>query len=161
MAALAVARARAILAGLGAPQTPGGIVILVAWQACEGGPASRHNPLNTTLPVPGSYPINAAGVQQYPGEQAGIAATVDTLRNGLYPGIVAALSAGDVAAFLANPQEITRWGTDYGCLAGRFGGPGAAGGGIQVGPVTVPDWAPLALAVIPVGLIVLDDLRRL
>jgi hypothetical protein len=134
MAALAQTRAVAILRALGAPVTPGGVQILVAWQACEGTPAAWHNPLATTLPLPGSTPVNAAGVQAYPSEAEGIEATRLTLLNGRYPDLVAALRTGDVGAFLAHPAEIATWGTDPACIARALGRPYTPPG--TVGPTT-------------------------
>jgi hypothetical protein len=117
-------RAVAILRGIGAPVTPGGIAILVAWQACEQSIAQTqgHNPLNTTLVLPGSRPLpgNPAGVQLYPSEAEGIRATVATLLNGRYPALVAALRAGNPAAFIAAAPEIRTWGTNVACVAARL-----------------------------------------
>jgi len=165
MPPLPVRRAQAILAGIGAPVTPGGVAILVAWQACEGGPASRHNPMNTTLPLPGSVPINAQGVQQYPTEAEGIAATVQTLQNGLYPGIVAALRSGSPAQFLSAQDEIQTWGTNPQCIAQRLGMPLPGGGGplggIERAVGKVPRWVAIIVVGVPLTALILDDLRRL
>lgn len=163
MATLAVTRARAILAGLGAPVTPGGVAILVAWQACEGMPAYAHNPMATTDPSGASGVWNSAGVRIYPTEAAGIAATVKTLQNGRYPRIVAALGAGDPAAFIAARGEIETWGTGVGCLASRLGQAVPAGpiGAIGALAHRLPPWAPLAIVGIPIGAIIVADLRRL
>jgi hypothetical protein len=142
---LAQQRALAILHGLGAPITPGGVAILVAWQACEGGVAQSagHNPMNTTLAVPGSRPLpgNPDGVQLYPSEGIGIAATVRTLQNGDYPRLVAALRAGSPAAFVAAAPEIQTWGTNPACIARRLG---------QALPMASP---PLSTAAVPAALV--------
>ena len=165
MPPLAVRRAQAILAGIGAPVTPGGVAILVAWQACEGGPATRHNPLNTTLPMPGSFAINSQGVQAYPTEAEGITATVQTLQNGLYPQIVSALRSGQPAAFLDAQGEIQTWGTDPQCIAQRLGMPLPGSGGVlgQIGQAAgrVPRWVAVTVIGVPLAAIILDDLRRL
>lgn len=58
-----------------------------AWQRAEGGEA-RFNAWNTTEPWPGSTDYNAAGVKNYPTATTGTAATVATLKNGLYPRMV-------------------------------------------------------------------------
>lgn len=162
MATAQVARAKAILGALGARVTPGGIAILVAWQACEGMPLSTNNPMATTEPAPDAGAWNSEGVKTYPTTAEGIQATVRTLLNGRYPQIVAALRSGSVTAFLAAPGEIGTWGTGYGCLASRLGGKAittpirGAIGGITSHPSEVA----AVLIAIPVGLIVLDAIRR-
>jgi hypothetical protein len=126
MATLAETRAVGILAGLGVRSpSPVSVSLLVAWQKCEGGPASRHNPLNTTLRMPGSRSINPEGVQEYPSEAAGIAATVATLTNGRYTTLVRALRTGDPGLFFgaAGRAEIATWGTDVGCIQRVYQGP--------------------------------------
>jgi hypothetical protein len=140
---LATTRALAILRGLGVPHPPAASVrILLAWQACENTPPTWHNPLATTLGAPGSVPVNRVGVQAYPTEAAGIAATVATLQNGFYPGLVAALRTGSVPAFLAAAAEIRTWGTKPSCLAGRLG---------QSGP---SPWASAAVPLALVGVVI-------
>lgn len=162
MATIQVARARAILGALGARVTPGGIAILAAWQACEGMPLATNNPMATTQPAPGAGTWNSEGVKTYPTTAVGIQATVHTLLNGRYPKIVAALREGSVPAFLAAPGEIGTWGTGYACLASRLGGRAittptrGATGGITSHPSEVA----AVLIAIPVGLIVLDAMRR-
>lgn len=166
MATLAETRARSILRGLGLPISRGAVSILVAWQACEGGPANRHNPMNTTLRTAGSAAINSAGVQQYPTEADGISATVATLQGG-YPAIVSALSSGSPGRFLAAKGEIALWGTSYGCLSRRLGiasaqAPpgGAAPPNIGRTLRALPPWFGWVVLGIPVGAVVLDAIRR-
>lgn len=87
-----------------------------AWARAEGGTA-RFNPFNTTEPWPGASEYNTAGVKNYPSAQAGIAATVATLRNGFYPGLVRdftsprGLTARQIVA--RNAGELNTWGTGY------------------------------------------------
>jgi hypothetical protein len=98
------------------PQTPCNVSALTAWESAEGGnwqnPASG-NPLNTTLPEPGSHAINPAGVQAYLSWQEGFAATIATLNNGDYPGILAALRVGGNAQAVADAVGASPWGTGY------------------------------------------------
>lgn len=116
--------ARAILAALGAPETPENVNILVAWSWCEkphpDGAWQWNNPLNTTWRMPGSRSVNAQGVQEYPDRETGIQATVNTLLNAgggqYYPNLVAALRASDPAHFLNAVDEIRRWGTNPDCI---------------------------------------------
>jgi hypothetical protein len=150
MTSLQVQRASAILRGLGIQNPPSASVgILVAWQECEGGPASRHNPLNTTLRLPGSVAINQEGVQQYPNEAEGIRATVETLRDPRYAGIVQALRTGDPVAFLGQTSALRAWcGCDVAsyvaCLRDRYPGP-LPPSATPSSPIQVPTWV-LALA---------------
>ena len=92
---------RAILAGLGAPQTTANINSMAAWQRHEApwnasppdGAELTHNPWNTTLAAGsvGTVP-GTPGVRIYPNWGVGVAATVATLQG--YPGIVGALRSG-------------------------------------------------------------------
>ncbi len=109
----------AILTKLGAPPSVNNVAILDEWQHYEGGSAA-NNPLDTTRSgYAGETPYNTFGndehVWNYPDLETGAQATADTLRNGYYPAIVAALGAdlprvqwdGD-AAIIA---ELRTWGT--------------------------------------------------
>jgi murein DD-endopeptidase MepM/ murein hydrolase activator NlpD len=121
--------------------TDANVEAIVAWAAGEGSCAG-NNPLDTTQPKPGATPFNtlAGGghVWNYPSPAVGLAATVETLHNGLYRPIVAALKASAGAAALEQAVRATPWGT------GRFGsttyaGPrcnGAPGAG---GGASIPD----------------------
>ena len=98
------------------PLTACDVSAVTAWEAAEGGAwqnSASGNPLNTTMPEPGSSAINSAGVQAYPSWQEGFAATVATLNNGDYPGILAALRAGDSAQAVADAVGASPWGTGY------------------------------------------------
>ena len=53
--------ARVFLGAIGAPVTANNLTTVVGWEASEGGHWLNHawyNPLNTTLVMPGSGPIN-------------------------------------------------------------------------------------------------------
>jgi len=100
-----------LLGSLGAPSTPGNLQFLDAWSKAEGGGAT-NNPFNTTLGgVKGASSYNPVGVQNYPTPQAGIQATLDTLRNGRYGGIVGALKQGGDPMAAAKALTASPWGT--------------------------------------------------
>jgi len=108
--------ARAVLAAEGVPRTRCNVRAMLAWEAAEGGHWSntaQYNPLNTTMPEPGSSPMNPVGVQSYTSWGQGLRATVDTLNNGNYPGILTALSAGNDAQSVADAVGASPWGTGY------------------------------------------------
>jgi murein DD-endopeptidase MepM/ murein hydrolase activator NlpD len=83
---------------------------LDAWQAAEGG-FVHLNPLNTTQAAPGSTTWNSVGVKSYPDWKTAIRATTQTLRNGQYRGILAALKAGRNAEAVARAVAASPWGT--------------------------------------------------
>lgn len=100
-----------ILASLGATATPVNVSLLVAWQIEEHGwdsTLSCHNPLNTTLRMPGSTDYNATGVQCYPDWQSGIDATVRTLTQSSpsYSTLVEALRNSDSYQFFQGQGAI-------------------------------------------------------
>ena len=87
---------------------------LSGWARAEGGHwnnTARYNPLNTTQPMPGARDTGTQGnIKVYRNWHQGIKATVETLRNGHYGGIIHALksgTAGDVASAIGNSP----WGT--------------------------------------------------
>lgn len=155
-------RATAILTGLGVARPSSvSVGLLVAWQACEQGPAqtSGHNPISTTWRTATSTTLkgNSAGVQLYPSEAVGIQATVDTFHNGDYPTIVKALKNGSASLFFsaAGVAEITRWGTRPTCIRGAYTGPVT-----PTAPSTSPPPRTLVLALViglPLLLILLTD----
>ena len=55
--------------------------------------------------------MNSAGVRAYPSWRAGFQASLATLENGNYPGILSALRAGDSAQSVANAVAVSPWGT--------------------------------------------------
>jgi hypothetical protein len=106
--------AHALLNALPEPVTSSNVSAIVAWEAAEGGHwhnSAKFNPLNTTLPLDGSSSINSVGVQAYSSWNVGVTATVDTLHNGNYPGILSALHAGTSAVNVANAVAASPWGT--------------------------------------------------
>lgn len=99
-----------VLAGLGAPASPGNIQFLLAWFAREGTRAS-YNPMATTLKY-GSYgkDLNSVGVKNYNDEASGVGATVKTLQSSRYSGIVADLKANNPQGAASNhPAEFKAW----------------------------------------------------
>jgi hypothetical protein len=98
------------------PLTACNVAAVTDWESAEGGNwqnSAAANPLNTTMPEPGSHSINSAGVQAYPSWPVGFTATVATLSNGDYPGILGALRAGDDAGAVAAEVGASRWGTGH------------------------------------------------
>jgi hypothetical protein len=99
--------------------------LLKAWARAEGGTAA-FNPLNTTEPWRGATDYNSAGVKNYPSGRAGIAATVATLDNGYYKGIVHDLrwphnySAREMVE--RNAHEFDTWGTGASHVLGVLAG---------------------------------------
>jgi hypothetical protein len=94
------------------PETACDISAVKAWQGEEGTFSKFENPLDTTERQPGSWSINSAGVQHYTSWAQGIRATVVTLYNGRYPGVIAALRVGNNADAVARAVWIPHvWGT--------------------------------------------------
>ena len=106
----------AILTGIGAPSNPENLAFMYAWRASEGGVAA-WNPFNTTQGAGGATCYNSsAGVKNYPNRATGISATVQTLLNGNYNGIVNGLKTGLTAFDIATTyacNELSKWGTEY------------------------------------------------
>ncbi len=133
--------AAGLLESLGDAVTPQGVGAIAAWAAGEGS-CARNNPLDTTQPASGATPFNTLGggghVWNYPSSSEGIQATVATLRNGLYGGILAVLANRPTPASLEAAVRASPWGT------GRFGstaysGARCTGSGPPPGsPVDVP-----------------------
>lgn len=94
----------AVLTDLHAPATDANVASVEAWVRHETSwpPVAANNPLNSTLPEPGSTVFNtitlASGgvihVQNYPDAAEGAAATAATIANGNYPHITAGLAGG-------------------------------------------------------------------
>lgn len=102
-----------VLDGISAPVSDSVITGLAAWHSAEGGNAT-WNPFNTTQGAQGATSYNSVGVKNYPNEEIGVTATVKTLLNGNYPGILAALrvDAFDIHA-LADAVDSSVWGTKH------------------------------------------------
>jgi pyruvate/2-oxoglutarate dehydrogenase complex dihydrolipoamide acyltransferase (E2) component len=104
----------ALLNALGAPVTSQNLLAIESWEVAEGGGfggRTAFNPLNTTLPMPGSHPVTIVGVQAYTSATQGLQATVNTLRSGRYSGIVGALRAGNSARAVEQAVAASPWGT--------------------------------------------------
>ena len=97
------------LAGL--PRTRCDRAAVVAWIGAEGSNPAWHNLLDSTLPEPGSRPVNSVGVQAYTSWRQGLRASAATIRNGYYPGVLAALEAGQDAQAVAAAVAQSPWGT--------------------------------------------------
>jgi hypothetical protein len=100
-----------LLDRLVAPATAENVRALSAWIEAEFNRADLNNPLATTMPAPGARSVNDHGVKGYPSVAIGLDATVRTLRNGLYPGILAALAGGDSALRVVQAVAASPWGT--------------------------------------------------
>ena len=106
--------AQAFLKSLGMPITADNVAALVAWEMAEGGHwynTAYFNPLNTTQSMPGATVFNSVGVKAYTSWEQGLKASVITLRNGYYGGILDALSRGNDAQAVANAVAASPWGT--------------------------------------------------
>lgn len=98
--------ARTILQGLGIRPTGTNLKLLVAWFVRERGWAgalATHNPIDSVLPVAGSYllPGNTASVRIYPTLAIGLQADTDTLKASYYAPLRAALRASSPAEWFS------------------------------------------------------------
>lgn len=106
----------AVLADLGAPAAAANLSSLAAWAAHEGcwGCVGAWNPLDTTLPEPGSWAFNTFGgglhVQSYPSAAEGARATAATI--GGYPLIGSALRSGTGVCGGGFAGEFLSWSGD-------------------------------------------------
>ena len=95
------------------PQTDANIEALVAWSIGEGGHyqnAAQFNLLNTARKTKHSHvAIGLDGIKGYDSYADGIDATVETLHNGLYGGILDALKAGNDAQAVLTAAGQSRW----------------------------------------------------
>jgi hypothetical protein len=89
---------------------PEGIVAVVAWVDSEGSQA-LNNPLDTTEPWPGSTAYNSAGVRNYTDQADGLNASLATIMNGFYGGILASLRARASADAVCMEVCASRWGS--------------------------------------------------
>jgi hypothetical protein len=99
------------------PDTPCDRAAVDRWQAAEDTYAKFKNPLDSERVLPGSVAVNSTGpgqgVQKYPTWAEGMHATVITLFNGRYPGVIAALRAGNNAEAVARAVWVPHvWGTE-------------------------------------------------
>lgn len=140
--------AASLLRTLGIHQTPGAVQALVGWENAEGGHwhnDAKHNPLNTTLNMPGSGDTGTQGnISVYRSWDQGLEATAKTLAN--YPGIRKALASGNPNA-VAAAIGSSSWGTSGSLVARAIAGTprvagvhaGVAPSGSSGGSVTSPD----------------------
>ena len=106
--------AQAFLKSLGVPLTADNVAAVVAWEMAEGGHwynAAYYNPLNTTQSMPGATVFNSVGVKAYTSWAQGLKASVITMRNGYYGGILDALRRGNDAQAVADAVAASPWGT--------------------------------------------------
>jgi len=112
--------AKDVLAGIGAPTTAENIRAMTAWMQAEGGTAA-FNPMNTTQPASGATDYNSVGVKNFTSWQQGVQATIQTLQNGHYPNIIAALQQGNNAGAVAAAVGASPWGTSGQLMAQVLG----------------------------------------
>jgi len=114
--------ASGILGGIGAPDSPSNHQFMIAWMGGESTTAA-NNPLATTQPAAGTSDFNSVGVKNYPNPQTGLKATVQTLVNGYYNGIVSDLRKGNVPPQQIidnNASELGTWGTGATLVSARL-----------------------------------------
>jgi hypothetical protein len=102
--------AKNMLVSLGYPTSQPNMNFIIAWERAEGG-MPHNNPLNTTQDMPGATNFNSVGVKTYPNLDVGLQATVITITNGQYPGILSALSHGTSECVAADALAASPWGT--------------------------------------------------
>ena len=102
-----------VIRGLGRPVTQQGVRNLLGWFQAEGGWTHNnalYNPLNTTQSAPGAGNTGSQGnIKVYRSFGQGVNATVQTLRNGRYGGILSSLDS-DPNTF-AQSVRSSPWGT--------------------------------------------------
>lgn len=106
--------ANAFLNAIPEPDSSSNVEAIIGWEEAEGGNwhnNAEFNPLNTTYALDGSTSINGVGVQSYSGWTVGVTATVATIENGYYGGILSALAAGNSATTVATAVGNSKWGT--------------------------------------------------
>lgn len=115
----------ALLQRLRIPVSAGAVKALVGWQNAEGGHwhnQARFNPLNTTQPAAGAGNTGSQGnIKVYRNWNQGLDATVQTLRNGRYGGILNALRAGNPGR-VAGAIGSSPWGTSAGLVSRTISG---------------------------------------
>jgi len=113
--------ARALLSRLGYPVTTANLTAVVGWELKEsslvGGAA--FNPINTTQPADGATAFNTIHVKgggvihvwNYVSCEQGLVKTVETINNGRYDDVKAALRASADPSVLGHAQSLHVWGT--------------------------------------------------
>jgi len=112
--------AKDLLTRLQVPVTASNLSAVVSWEMAEGGywnNTATFNPLNTTQREPGSSAMNSVGVQAYTDYETGMQATVETLHNGDYGGILSALQQGTSAEAVRQAVVTSPWGTSASAFA--------------------------------------------
>lgn len=113
-----------VLRGLGMTPTYNRMRFLTAWRAAEAGRAT-WNPFNTMWNGGSSGLFNPQGVKHYPTREAGLHATVATLKLRYYPDLRNRLQADDPAELVAQSPNLTTWGTGAGVARVLAANPGA------------------------------------
>jgi hypothetical protein len=133
-----------LLYRINAPITDSNIAAMTTWMKFEGGGGGKstglginsamYNPLNTTLRTSGSTgSMNSVGVQKYASYDAGLSATVQTLKLGHYTSILAALKQGTSTSDVLSAVNASPWGTKIpGYSANNTGSNSSMGSGQTV-----------------------------
>lgn len=111
--------AKSVLLGIGAPTTSQNVTAMLAWMQAENTNA-KNNPLATTQGMKGRQEadFNKVGVKNYTDFDAGVAATVKTLKNGRYENLLKNLLAGNMDdPFASARADMNTWGTGGGASA--------------------------------------------
>ena len=106
--------AKALLVAMRFPVTADNVAAVTAWEMAEGGHwynTAYYNPLNTTQSMPGATIFNSVGVKAYTSWKQGLEATMITLKNGYYGGILDALKRGNDSESVARAVGASPWGT--------------------------------------------------
>jgi len=115
-----------VLADMGAPQSASNVAVLEKWSVGEKPKnfwSQWWNPLNTTQPAAGAVSVNSVGVKEYATAAAGEKATAQTIQNGYYPSLAAALKSSAPLSVFQSASVVSevqnRWGTkSFGRLIG-------------------------------------------
>lgn len=112
--------ASAVLSAVG-PESEQNYATLWAWSLHESGADIMrwNNPLNTTQWEIGCQSMNSVGVKSYPSIAVGAMATVQTLKNGFYPHILAALAESAPPSVWQQTcaPDLNTWGSGTAWLA--------------------------------------------
>lgn len=112
--------ASSLLKRLNIRENPENLRMLVGWAKAEGGHFhnnAKYNVLNTTQSEPGAGNAGSQGnIKVYRNWDQGLKATVQTLRNGRYGGILHALKSGSVDDFVGAIGS-SPWGTSSSLVA--------------------------------------------
>lgn len=114
-----------VLNGIGAPITTQNRNLIYLWARAENTKAN-FNPLATTQPAPNATDFNSSHVKNYATYSDGVTATITTLKNGRYNGIVSDLQKGNVDPYDVvnnNASEFDTWGTTASLIASLIGKP--------------------------------------